>query len=123
LLRWCGRLIAKKYDGSKSRTVGHPKTAVEIEKLIVQMAHQNRTGATREFVARSTIWDTRSDATRRHLQKAVKEYAEQYHLERNHQGLDNELIEKLMDVPYIRTVVGCREGLGGILKYYKWRAA
>jgi putative transposase len=43
LLRWHRRLIAKKYDGSKNRTVGRPKTAVEIEELILQMARQNRT--------------------------------------------------------------------------------
>jgi len=36
-------LIAKKVDGSKNRTVGRPKTAVEIEELILQMARQNRT--------------------------------------------------------------------------------
>jgi transposase InsO family protein len=29
-----------------------------------------------------------------HLRHAVKEYTEHYHLERNHQGLDNRLIEK-----------------------------
>jgi hypothetical protein len=29
----------------------------------------------------------------RHLRVAVKEYAEHYHVERNHQGLENELIE------------------------------
>jgi hypothetical protein len=33
LLRWCRRLIAKKYDGSKNRTVGRPRTAAEIEEL------------------------------------------------------------------------------------------
>ena len=33
LLRWYRRLIAKKYDGSKSRTVGRPKTAVEIDRF------------------------------------------------------------------------------------------
>ncbi len=27
------------------------------------------------------------------LQNAVREYVEHYHVERNHQGLDNELIE------------------------------
>ncbi len=37
LLRWYRWLIAKKYDGSKRRTVGRPKTAVEIEELILQM--------------------------------------------------------------------------------------
>ncbi len=43
LLRWYRRLIAKKYDGSKNRTAGRPKTAVEIEELVLQMARQNRT--------------------------------------------------------------------------------
>ena len=41
LLRWHRRLIAKKYDGSKSRTAGRPKTAVEIEQLIIRMAGDN----------------------------------------------------------------------------------
>ena len=43
LLRWYRRLIATKYDGSKSRAVGRPKTAGEIEELIVRMARQNST--------------------------------------------------------------------------------
>ncbi len=30
LLRWYRRLIAKKYDGSKTRKPGRPKTAVEM---------------------------------------------------------------------------------------------
>ena len=58
-----------------------------------------------------------------HLRKAVKEYAEHYHVERNHQGLDNELIEKLADSPTIDAAVECRERLGGILNYYDRRAA
>jgi hypothetical protein len=33
LLRWDRRLIAKKYDGSRHRRVGWPKTAAEIEQL------------------------------------------------------------------------------------------
>ena len=38
LLRWYRRLIAKKYDGSKTRKPGRPKTPAEIEELIVRMA-------------------------------------------------------------------------------------
>jgi putative transposase len=59
----------------------------------------------------------------RHLRKAVKEYTEHYHLERNHQGLNNELIEKPSDEPHLDGVVECKERLGGILKYYYRRAA
>jgi transposase InsO family protein len=280
LLRWYRRLIANKYDGSKSRAIGRPRTAAEIEELILQMARQNLTwGYTRirgalynlgHDIGRNTIkrillgnglepaplrgrtmsWDTFLKAhwgaiaatdffsvevltrvglvryfvlfvidlkTRRveiagiapqpdgewmkqvarnltdvddgflkrtrylihdrdplftegfrkilkpsgvktvklparspdlnayaerfvlsvkseclakiiplgerHLRKAVKEYTEHYHLERNHQGLDNELIEKLTGRPNMDAPVECRERLGGILKYYHRRAA
>ncbi len=58
-----------------------------------------------------------------HLRKAVKEYTEHYHLERNHQGLDNELIEKTVDNPDINGAVECSERLGGILNHYYRRAA
>jgi transposase InsO family protein len=48
LLRWHRQLIARKYDGSERRRPGRPKTAVEIEKLVVRMAHENpRWGYTR----------------------------------------------------------------------------
>jgi putative transposase len=59
----------------------------------------------------------------RHLRKAVKEYTEHYHLERNHQGLNNDLVEKPSDEPHLDGVVECKERLGGILKYYYRRAA
>ena len=48
LLRWYRRLIAKKYDGSRTRGPGRPKTAAEIERLILRMARDNpRWGYTR----------------------------------------------------------------------------
>ncbi len=59
----------------------------------------------------------------RHLCQAVKEYSEHYHFERNHQGLDNELIEEPSDEPHIGGDVECRERMGGILRYYYQRAA
>ncbi len=59
----------------------------------------------------------------RHLRKAVKEYTEHYHFERNHQGLGNELIEKPINGSGVNGVVDCRERLGGLLKYYHRRAA
>src|SRR5262245_29999242 len=42
LLRWHRRLIAQKYDGSGKRGPGRPRTAAEIEQLVVQMAEENR---------------------------------------------------------------------------------
>jgi transposase InsO family protein len=49
----------------------------------------------------------------RHLRKAVKEYTEHYHFERNHQGRDNELTEKPGDGPNMDGVIKCQEMLGG----------
>jgi putative transposase len=57
----------------------------------------------------------------RHLRRAVTEYTEHYHLERNHQGLGNELIETLGET--CQGHVTCRERVGGLLKYYYRRAA
>jgi putative transposase len=41
LLRWYRKLVAKKYDGTLARRVGRPRTAVEIEQLILRMAREN----------------------------------------------------------------------------------
>ncbi|HJT33410.1 MAG TPA: integrase core domain-containing protein [Pirellulales bacterium] len=57
------------------------------------------------------------------LRKAVNQYLEHYHLERNHQGLDNKLIEPREEVGRTSGEVECRERLGGILRYYHRKAA
>ena len=44
-------------------------------------------------------------------------------LARDQQGLDNELIEKPIDGPNMDGAVDCRERPGGILNYYRRRAA
>ena len=60
---------------------------------------------------------------RKSLENAVREYVEHYHTERNHQGLDNELIEPVNDPDSVADRIECRERLGGLLKYYHRRAA
>ena len=57
----------------------------------------------------------------RHLCWVIGEYVKHYHLERNHQGLGNELSEPIGDPG--RGRVTSRERLGGLLKYYYRRAA
>jgi len=42
LLAWHRRLIARKYDGSKKRGPGRPRTAAEIETLVLRLANENR---------------------------------------------------------------------------------
>ena len=57
------------------------------------------------------------------LQRAVSEYLQHYHKERNHQGKDNRLLFPVSG-PTIagRGSIRCHERLGGLIKYYS-RAA
>src|SRR5438309_4789383 len=50
------------------------------------------------------------------LRRAVRAYLSHYHGERNHQGLDNRLIEAGEDVGRNVGDIQCREHLGGILR-------
>ena len=53
------------------------------------------------------------------LRKAVKQYLIHYHEERNHQGLDNQLIVPLEKPPDINQPIETTERLGGMLKSYR----
>ena len=60
------------------------------------------------------------------LRRALTQYIEHYHRERNHQGKANELLFPLPRGPARRRPQGairCRERLGGLLKYYERRAS
>jgi transposase InsO family protein len=57
------------------------------------------------------------------LRNAVREFLAHYHAERNQQGLENRLIEPGPEVGQTAGTIGCRERLGGMLKYYYRRAA
>ena len=59
----------------------------------------------------------------RHLRRAVKEYTEHYHLERNHQGIGNRLIQESSRKPRGQGPVERRQRLGGVLNYYYRRGA
>jgi putative transposase len=53
----------------------------------------------------------------RHLRHAIREYVAHYHHERNHQGLDNELIVRLASSRGAGTVRRAQR-LGGLLNFY-----
>jgi transposase InsO family protein len=57
------------------------------------------------------------------LRRTVREFADHYHHERNHQGLANQLIVPLAEQPNHGRHIACRERLGGLLKYYHRTAA
>jgi hypothetical protein len=57
------------------------------------------------------------------LRGALKEFTEHYHTERNHQGLDNNIIDFQGEIDSTGGPVQCRERLGGMLRYYYRDAA
>jgi transposase InsO family protein len=58
----------------------------------------------------------------RHLRWTIAEYVEHYHRERNHQGIENELIAGGSVEAAQRGCIRRRPRLGGLLNYYE-RAA
>ena len=57
------------------------------------------------------------------LRHAINEFLVFCHHERNHQGLQNRLIDPLDRIGFLEGKVECRERLGGVLRYYHRRAA
>lgn len=57
------------------------------------------------------------------LRRAIREFTEHYHHERNHQGLCNQLILPVVAQQQDDGPVVSRERLGGLLKYYHRPAA
>lgn len=57
------------------------------------------------------------------LRHVIHEYVEHYNRERNHQGIDNELIKPNESDVGASGKIECRERLGGVLKFYHRRAA
>ena len=60
---------------------------------------------------------------RRSLDRALKQFVAHYHLERNHQGLENRIIEPGSKVGRETSEIQCRERPGGMLRYYYREAA
>jgi len=52
------------------------------------------------------------------LRSGLKSYVLHYHSERNHQGLENRLIDPGPEVGSVAGKIECRERLGGLLRYY-----
>jgi uracil-DNA glycosylase len=60
----------------------------------------------------------------RSLRHVLNEYIAHFHEERPHQGKGNVLLfPSAHPTPVFDTPIGCRERLGGLLKYYHRQAA
>src|SRR4029077_15450113 len=61
------------------------------------------------------------------LRRAISEFVVHYHSERNHQGLENRLLQPGTTLPMPRARVQRRQRLGGLLNFYcrvaAWRCA
>ena len=57
------------------------------------------------------------------LRKALHEFVEYFHRERNHQGLGNRLIMEEEPCSDSRGAIQYRQRLGGMLNYYYYEAA
>jgi len=57
------------------------------------------------------------------LHRAVVQFVQHYHAERNHQGLENKIIQPEFPVFPSEGAVCCRKRLGGLLRYYYREAA
>ena len=55
--------------------------------------------------------------------KVITTFLEHFHLERNHQGIENRLIDPGEEVGRRDGEVLCRERLGGMLRYYYRKVA
>jgi len=54
----------------------------------------------------------------RSLRKATREYAAHYHRERNHQGINNRLIDPTDRAESASSAIECAQRLGGMLRFY-----
>jgi putative transposase len=59
----------------------------------------------------------------KHLRTILSEFLAHYHLERNHQGLDNDLLTPRPANANADRSLRCRERLGGVLNFYHRDAA
>ena len=57
------------------------------------------------------------------LRRALRAYVIHYHVERNHQGVGNRLLEPLVEVGSTNDPIHCRERFGGRLNFYYREAA
>ncbi len=59
----------------------------------------------------------------RSLRKATREYVAHYHRERNHQGINNRLIDRTDRSESASSTIECTQRLGGMLRFYHRAAA
>jgi putative transposase len=96
---------------------------VEVVRLPVQSPNSNAFAERFVRSVRDECLDHIIPLGESHLRLVLREYLEHYHLERNHQGLDNELIAPRDGPANDNAEVVRKQRLGGLLSFYERRAA
>jgi hypothetical protein len=117
------QLVAAKWDYSRCRKkMGHPPASAEVIELVLRMARENPGwGYDRIQGALANLGHLISNACvarmiffgEKAMKNAVSEFLTHYHQERNHQGLNNQLLQPGIEVSHNAGDVACRERLGG----------
>ena len=96
LLAWHRRLIARKYDGSKQRGPGRPRTANEIQQLVVRMATENRDWGYRRI--QGALANLGHEVARGTIASILKKYGLEAAPERNRKTTWKEFLSRHRDV-------------------------
>ena len=96
LLAWHRRLIASKYDGSKQRGPGRPRTANEIQQLVVRMATENRDWGYRRI--QGALANLGHEVARGTIASILKKYGLEAAPERNRKTTWKEFLSRQRDV-------------------------
>ena len=112
-------------DNSFVALRGYLETNTDIEAVVLPPKSPNLNAFQERFFRslKSECLERMIFFSERQLRRALKEYVAHYHTERNHQGLDNQLIEPGEEIGRVAGEIRCDERLGGMLKYYYRDAA
>ena len=92
LLAWHRQLIARKYDGSKERGPGRPRTPNEIQQLVVRMATENRDWGYRRIQGALANWG--HEVARTTIANILKEHGLEPAPERNRKTTWKEFLSR-----------------------------
>jgi transposase InsO family protein len=117
LLAWHRKLIAQKYDGSGKRGPGRPRTAGELEALVVRMAEENRDWGYRRI--QGALTNLGHEVARGTIANVLKEHGLEPVPERNRKTTWREFLSRHWEVivaaDFFTVEVWTRAGLTGFI--------
>jgi hypothetical protein len=121
ILRWYRRLVAQKYDGSKARRPGRPRTTSDIAALVVRMATENPTwGYTR---IRGALKGVGHEVARNTIKAILQDHGIEPAPQRGAKTSWKTFLAAHWTTTAGTGPITCRERLGGLLKFYYREAA